>query len=169
MLSLKQICRFTVQGCFVLFILFHFSSFQSFFLAYFWLSLSSLKIFKADVLLILNQALGCLYPPVIPTLIILTIRVWVIVLIFLCRVFSYFIVPLFSANTSGALSYKVVRSCDITAANYQHPDPHKLIFSSLLMKMQLTGENISRKSLKYFCLFFISNSVYSFEMFTTPG
>lgn len=67
--------------------------------------------------------------------------------------FSYFVVPLLSANTSGALSYKVLGFCYITAANCQYPDPHKMIFSSLLMKMQLTGENISQNSLKYLFLF----------------
>lgn len=75
--------------------------------------------------------------------------------------FSYFVVPLFSANTSGALSYKVLGFCYITAANCQYPDPHKMIFCSLLMKMQLTGENISQNSLKY--LFFNFFFYYQFS------
>lgn len=112
--------------------------------------------------------LGCLYPPVIPAVIILTYHQSLsYCLNIFVQSFSYFVVPLYFADTSGALSYKVLRSCDITAANCQRPDPHKMIFSSLLMKMQLTRENSSQNSLKsffFFFFFFISNSVYLFEI-----
>lgn len=93
-------------------------------------------------------------PPsqVIPTLIILIIRVWVIVLIFLCRVFLILSCRCFLQTPLGlCLTTSFVQW--ITAANSQYPDPHTMIFSSLLMKMQLTGENISQNSLKYLFLF----------------
>lgn len=124
------------------------------FLAYFWLSLSSLKDIQSRCTAHFESSVRLLIPPSYSYPNYPHHQSLSYCLNISVQSFSYFIVPLFSANTSGALSYKVVRSCDITAANYQHPDPHKLIFSSLLMKMQLTGENISRKSLKYFFLLF---------------